>query len=156
MTLTPTLPTLEKLVRLEVEVGAPTTVGETPDGDRKLIPILGGRFEGEKLNGKILPGGADFLLTRKDDTSVLDARYVLETTDGVKIYAEDSGYRHGPPEVMQRLARGETVDPADYYSRSRMKLSTANTRYAWVNNLLVIGSGMRLGQRVLIDLFIVR
>ncbi len=155
MTAAPTTPKLEKLLTLEVEVGPPTMVGATPDGDRKLIPILGGQFLGEKLAGKVLPGGADFLVTRTDGTAVLDARYVLETSDGATIYAEDSGFRHGPPEVMQRLARGESVSPASYYSRSRMKFSTADARYAWLNGLLLIGSGMRQGSQVIIDLFVV-
>src|SRR5690349_14578593 len=95
-------------------------LGPTPYGERRVINILGGTVSGERLNGKVLPGGADWQIIRSDGVVHLQARYTLQSDSGGLIQVDAEGYRHGPPEVMARLARDETVDPSLYYFRTAM------------------------------------
>ena len=110
--------TLQPLLRAEITLAPPQELGETPLGRRRVIPITGGSFRGEKLAGRVLPGGADWQLIRSDGVAELDARYTLETSDGALIYVNNFGYRHGPAEILQRLAAGDPVDPSLYYMLS--------------------------------------
>src|SRR5512142_3170627 len=93
-------PGLEFVFEAVVEIGAPVGLGQTPQGHRRIIPILGGRFEGPALRGQVLPGGADWQILHPDGGADLDARYTLETERGGLIYVVNRGVRHGPPEVL--------------------------------------------------------
>src|SRR5688572_28675798 len=77
-------------------------LGMTPYGERRIINILGGTVDGPRLKGKVLPGGADWQIVRADGVVHLTARYTLESDAGAKILVNAEGYRHGPPEVMER------------------------------------------------------
>src|SRR5207253_4928152 len=92
--------------------------GAVPHGVRSFVPVAGGDFEGPRLRGKILPGGADWLLLRADGVLEFDLRITLETDDHALIYMTFQGLRHGPAEMMAALGRGESVDPASYYFRT--------------------------------------
>ena len=107
-------------------LGGIQKLGNTPYGERRIIDILGGTVEGPKLNGKVLPGGADWQIVRADGVVHLTARYTVETDTGGLILVDAEGYRHGPAEVMDRLARDETVDPSLYYFRTFMRFETAD------------------------------
>ena len=154
--LSPVTPTLERLFRAVVEIAAPLSVGMTPRGERRIIPITGGRFEGEKLAGDVLPGGADWQLVRSDGTAVLEARYTLRTQDGALVYVRNRGVRSGPPGVLARLAGGEAVDPASYYFRTRPEFETGAPQYAWLNDLLAVCSAVRAANAVTLDFYAVR
>ena len=125
--------------------------GATPYGERRIINILGGTVEGPKLKGKILPGGADWQIVRADGVVHLEARYTVETDSGGLILVNSEGYRHGPAEVMARLARDETVDPSLYYFRAFMRFETADPTAAFLNRILAIGYGAREHQAVRIE-----
>ncbi len=132
------------LFALNVDV-APLQLPGGPEGaGRRIGPIPGGRFKGERLSGRVLDGGTDWQTLRSDGSVLLDARIVLETDDGALIGMIYTGFRHGPAEVMARLARGEAVDPAEYYFRIQASFSTSAPRYAWLNGVLAIGLGHRL------------
>ena len=94
--------------------------GQTPYGERRVVDILGGRVEGQRLQGRILPG-ADWQIVRGDGVTDLKARYGIETDAGARILVRSNGLRHGPPEVIAALARGEPIDPARYYFRAAMR-----------------------------------
>jgi hypothetical protein len=128
-------------------------LGNTPYGERRIINILGGTIEGERLKGKVLPGGADWQIVRADGVVHLTARYTVETDSGGQILIDAEGYRHGPAEVMARLARDETVDPALYYFRTFMRFETADPPSSWLNRILAVGSGARLKGAVRIEVF---
>jgi hypothetical protein len=128
-------------------------LGQTPYGERRIINILGGTVSGERLNGKVLPGGADWQIVRSDGVVHLQARYTLQADGGGLIQVDAEGYRHGPAEVMARLARDETVDPALYYFRTAMRFSTADPALAWLNRILAIGRGARANRAVRIEVF---
>jgi hypothetical protein len=134
-------------------LGGIQRLGNTPYGERRIIDILGGTVEGPKLKGKILPGGADWQIVRTDGVVHLTARYTIETETGGLVLVNAEGYRHGPAEVMERLARDETVDPALYYFRTFMRFETADPKAAWLNRILAVGRGTRSSGAVRIEVY---
>ena len=134
---------LNELFRLDVEVGMPQTVGQAAAGERRCIPITGGRLYG-RLNGKVLAGGADWQVLRPDGIADLDARYMLETDDGAHVEVHSRGLRVSAPEVMARMAAGERVDPSAYYMRTAMRFETAASGLQWLVGRLAVGFGERL------------
>jgi Protein of unknown function (DUF3237) len=132
------------LMTLQVTVGPVLDVGASPHGTRRVAPIAGGTFEGPRLRGTVLPGGsADWLLLRADGVLELDLRATLSTDDGALISMRSFGLRHGPPEVLAALGRGEDVDPARYYFRTTPRFETSHPSYAFLNRLLAVASGDR-------------
>ncbi len=121
-----------------------------------MIPITGGSFRGEKLSGRILPGGADWQVIRADGVAELDARYTLETSDGALIYVRNFGYRRGPPDVLRRLAAGEPVDPSLYYMRTTPRFETGAQRYDWLNATICVATGARRAAAVDLEIYEVK
>ena len=136
------VPDLRPVCTLFVELDPICEIGQGRGGRRRIIPIVGGRVEGE-LTGTILNVGADWQTIHADGTAWLDTRYAFETADGAVIEVINRGYRHGPAEVMQRLAAGDTVDPGEYYMRTAAFLETGDPRYGWVNKTVFVGVGAR-------------
>ncbi|MEZ4863415.1 MAG: DUF3237 domain-containing protein [Caldilineaceae bacterium] len=153
-TLEPVQPQLEHLLRATVTVATPLLVGAIPLGERRIINITGGHFSGAKLRGAVLPGGADWQLVRPDGAALLEARYTLHTDDGALIYVTNRGIRHGPPEVLARIARGELVDPALYYFRATPSFETGAEPYRWLNDVIAVCSGVRTAEAVLLDFYV--
>ena len=132
------------LMTLRVTVAPPQNIGAVPHGTRRTAPITGGDFEGPRLRGPVLPGAsADWLLLRADGVLELDLRATLRTDDGGLIYMRSFGLRHGPPDVMEALARGEAVDPAAYYFRTTPRFESAHPAYAFLNHRITVASGDR-------------
>jgi len=129
-------------------------LGATPLGQRRIVPVSGGSFEGPRLRGVVLPhAGSDWLLQRADGTFQQDARVTLRTDDGVLIGMSYRGVRHASVEVSARLASGERVDPSEYYLRTAPFFETAGPRYAWLNAVVAIGVGERLADGVRYQVF---
>ena len=156
MELKPPIPRLEPLCHVAVKIGAPQMIGAVLTGERRIIPITGGRFEGVKMRGEILSGGADWQIVAADGTALLEARYTLKTDDGALIYVKNSGFRHGPPEVLAAIARGEQVDPTKYYFRASPTFETGDKKYAWLNRIICVCSGVRTKEEVLLDFYEVK
>jgi hypothetical protein len=131
------------LMTLQVAVAGPQKIGAVPHGTRVTAPIGSGHFEGPRLHGKVLPSGGDWTLLRGDGVLELDLRLTLETDDGALIHMTSFGLRHGPPEVIAAIARGESVDPSTYYFRTTPRFETGDPRYAFLNRLLTVSSGDR-------------
>lgn len=132
------------LFDISIELHPIQTLGKTPAGERRIIPVSGGSFTGERLQGEILPhAGSDLLLTRADGSYQQDVRLGLRTDDDALILMTYRGIRHSSPEVAARIASGESVDPSDYYLRTAPFFETAAPNYAWINNILAIGIGER-------------
>ena len=146
-------PTLTHVADLLVEVGQPIAIGETPQGLRRVVPITGGTIRGERLNGTVLAGGADFQIIGPDGFTRLEARYVIRLDDGALVYVDNRGVRFGPPEVMARITRGEPVDPAQVYFRSAPRFETGAAAYQWLTRPLFIASGARHPDRVALSVF---
>jgi hypothetical protein len=137
---------------IHAELGEIRHFGQTPYGERRVIDILGGRIEGPRLKGRILPG-ADWQIVRPDGVTDLQARYAIETDRGTRILVTSDGLRHGPPEVIAALARGDQVDPARYYFRTLMRFETADPTLAWLNRILALGTGAREKLAVRLDVY---
>ncbi|HUK03649.1 MAG TPA: DUF3237 domain-containing protein [Burkholderiales bacterium] len=147
---------LAPLMQVKVSLEPIRDLGDTPLGRRRIIGITGGSFSGERLSGRVLAGGADWQLIRGDGTACLDARYTLQTGDGALIYVNNRGYRHGPKQVVERLARGEDVDPSLYYMRTTPWFETSAPAYAWLNRAVCVGTGARRADCVELEFFEVR
>ena len=134
---------MRHLFTLKAQAGPVQQVGRTPLGTRLVVPILGGTFEGERLRGTLMPGGADWMTLRPDGVTMLDVRLVLRTDDDALVMLTYRGLRHGPPEVMARLAEGEPVDPSEYYLRTTLAFETSAPGYLWLNYLIAVATGHR-------------
>lgn len=121
------------------------TLGDTPYGNRRIFRFDSGNFEGPKLTGRVLPGGGGTALTRYDGVLKIEARLTLETDDNEKICMSWQGLRHGPKDVIDRVNRGETVDPQTYYFRTTPCFETGSQKYAWLNRICSIATGSRNG-----------
>lgn len=131
------------LMTMQVAVTGVQRLGAVPLGTRTIAPIASGHFEGPRLRGKVLPGGGDWQLLRSDGVLELDLRVTLETDDGALVQMSSFGLRHGPPEVIAAIARGETVDPSTYYFRTTIRFDTGHAKYAFLNRLIAVSSGDR-------------
>lgn len=145
-------PVLKKFCLLAMDLGPIKEMGQGRAGKRRIIPIIGGTVSGE-ITGTILNLGADWQTVFADGTADLDTRYAFETHDGALIEIVNQGFRHGPPEVMAAIARGEDVDPSQIYMRTVARLETGDARYAWVNRMLFVGTGTRRAAQVLVQLY---
>jgi hypothetical protein len=139
-----------------VTVAPARELGPTSAGLRRVVPITGGSFEGPRLRGQVLPGGADWQLIRPDGVAEIEAHYVIETDDGVAIAVVNRGLRHGPEEVMGKLARGEPVDPSAYYFRTSPTFHAPTGRYGWLTRAIFVGLGERRPDLVIIRVFALR
>ena len=148
--MTPQLAT-RYVFRLAIQVGAPIVAGDHGLGIRRVIPILGGEVFGDGIKGTIFPVGADFQIIRPNGFTELEAKYAFELDDGAIVYIENIGIRFGPKELLDRIAKGETVDPASIYFRSVPKFETGSEKYRWLMENLFIGVGARHPDRVELD-----
>jgi hypothetical protein len=147
-------PTLAFIFEATVTLAPPQEVGATKYGRRRIINITGGTFEGPGLKGVVLPGGADWQTVREDGTADLVAKYSLQTDDGVVIYIQNAGIRTAEPAVLARLARGEAVPPSEYYMRTAAAFEVDEaSKYAWLNKAVVISTGMRKADSVVLRFY---
>ena len=141
------------LFHLEAEVATPQISPQSPLGERRFIPVTGGAFSGERLNGKLLSGGSDCQLIRADGVADLDIRVTLQCDDETIIFMKGLGMRHGPNEVLERIAKGEAVDRSEYYFRETMMFEAPTGKHEWLNRIIAIGVGERQRDVVIIDAF---
>jgi hypothetical protein len=136
---------------ITARVGSVTSAGDIGTGVRRIIPITGGEVKGRDVNGKVCAFGADFQIIRPNELIELEAKYAFQTDDGAVIYVENRGIRFGPVELLQRLKRGEPVDPKLIYFRTVPKFETGDEKYRWLMESLFVGSAARHADRVVID-----
>jgi Protein of unknown function (DUF3237) len=144
---------LKPIFTIDAELEAMLNLGRTPYGERRIIGIAGGTVHGPKLKGRILPGGADWQFIRNDGAADIQARYTIEADGGAHILVNSVGLRHGPPEVIERLARGDKVDPALYYFRTVMRFETGDAKLDWLNRILALARGQREAHSVRLDVY---
>jgi|ERR1700694_865192 uncharacterized protein DUF3237 len=136
---------------LAIKIGTPIIAGDFGQGVRRVIPVLGGEVRGEGLRGTIFPCGADFQVIRPNGFTELEAKYAFELDDGAIVYIQNIGIRFGPKPLLDRIAQGEIVDPAQIYFRSVPKFETGAAKYRWLMENLFVGVGARHPDRVEID-----
>jgi hypothetical protein len=152
--MTPELET-KYVFTITARIGAATTAGDIGHGVRRIIPIIGGEVGGPNVNGKVLAFGADFQIVRPNELIDLEAKYAFETDDGATVYVENRGIRFGPVELLQRLKRGEAVDPKLIYFRTVPKFETGHEKYRWLMEHIFVASAARHADRVVIDVHMV-
>jgi Protein of unknown function (DUF3237) len=148
--MTPVLET-RYVFTITARIGEVTTAGETGHGVRRIIPITGGEVKGENINGKVCAFGADFQIIRPNELIEFEAKYAFETDDGAVVYVENKGIRFGPVELLEKLKRGEPVDPNLIYCRTVPKFETGAEKYRWLMENLFVASAARHADRVVID-----
>jgi hypothetical protein len=137
-------PSLTRVYRLEATLGAPLDLGDLAQGRRRIVPLTGGTFTGPELNGTLLPGSsADWQTVLPDGTALGDIRYTLQTDNGDLLYVQSRSVRHGSPDVLARLARGEDVDATEYTFRTSTQIETAARELDWLNKGIFISVGGR-------------
>jgi hypothetical protein len=143
----------QPIFTIQAELAPVLSLGRTPLGERRIIGILGGSVSGPKLNGHILPGGADWQVVRADGAADISARYTIETDAGARVLVSSDGLRHGPQEVLEKLMRGDPVDPGSYYFRTAMRFETSDPSLDWINRILAVARGERLALAVKLDVY---
>ena len=157
-TTAPTLPTpaLQHVLDLTVYVAAPieagTVVGLNSRGKRRIIPITGGTVTGQ-VNGKVLPGGADFQIVVSETTADLDARYMLELDNGEHIFVQNRALRRGSAADIAKLVRGEPVAPEAIYFRCVPTFEVSSPALEWLTQSIFVGTGARFPDRVQLSIF---
>jgi Protein of unknown function (DUF3237) len=141
------------LFRMSLTTLPPQTIGATPAGQRRIIPLTGGTFEGERLRGVVTAGGSDWQTLATDGSVGLDVRLVLQTDDGALIGYRYRGIRAGTPDVLARIDRGELVDPSQYYMRTTGMFETASAAYGWLNRIVAVAIGSRLASGPVYDVY---
>jgi Protein of unknown function (DUF3237) len=136
---------------ITARIGEVTTAGDIGSGVRRIIPIVGGEVRGPDVNGNVLAFGADFQIIRPNELIELEAKYAFETDDGATVYVENRGIRFGPVELLQKLKRGEPVDPKLIYFRTVPKFETGSDKYRWLMEHIFVASAARHADRVVID-----
>ena len=140
------------LGELRIEVTASYMLAETPLGRRRLDRLERGHFKGPKINAEIV-SGMDLLLSCADGALRPDVRLVLKLDDGEFMLIQYRGVRHGPPDVMARIANGEPVAPSSYYLRTGLVFETASKTYDWMNRIVGVGVGRREPTAAVYDVF---
>ena len=145
-----TPPHLEFAFELRVNIAATIELGAGPDGIRRSVPIVGGTFSGPHIAGRVLPGGADWQRVEPDGLTFLDARYAIETGDGVRIEVRNRGMRHGPPAVLARISAGEPVAAGEYYFRTTPCFYPPAGKYEWMGRSVFVGACERSADLVVV------
>ncbi|MFO1335137.1 MAG: DUF3237 domain-containing protein [Piscinibacter sp.] len=153
MTAFPAPPALRPMTQIRCEVDALVSLGAAPAGERRYVPLGGGTARGPELNGELVAGGVDWQLARADGVLEIAAHYVIRTEDGALVEVRSDGLRHGPAEVMQRLARGEAVPREAYFFRTLMRFTTGAPSWAHLNKVMAVAVGQREARAVLLDVY---
>jgi hypothetical protein len=146
----------EFLLQLAADLDEPQTLAGTQHGTRRIMYFKGGAFSGPELNGRILPGGGDWVLLRSDGVAELDIRLTLRTDLDELIYAAGAGIFDISQQARQRILDGRDVDPASYYFRTTLAFETGAERYRWLNRLVAVGVGRRTRTGMATDVFAIR
>ena len=149
-------PRLTKVYRLDATLAPPLELGEIARGHRRIVALTGGTFSGPEMSGRLLPGAsADWQTILPDGTALGDIRYTLQTDRGDLLYVESRSIRHGSPEVLARLGRGEDVDPGEYTFRTSTRIETAAPDLDWLNKGIFISVAGRQAAGVIYETYLV-
>ena len=127
--------------KYQVELKPPAMVGQGAYGTRMFFEVVGGTVEGERLKGKVQPGGGDWMLLGPDGWGRLDIRGILEADDGALIYLRYHGLLEMNEKVQQALASDAGTDFGDQYFRTTPVFETGDQRYAWLTQSAFVAEG---------------
>lgn len=132
---------LEPLMEYHADLKPGVAVGDGPYGHRLIVDVTGGRFEGPRLRGKILPSGGDWLLIRPEGMGRLDVRATFESDDGALVYVQYYGLLEMNERVQKALAEGGSTEFGDVYFVTQPRFETGDPRYAWLNSVVAVAEG---------------
>ena len=145
-----TPPKLAFAFSVRVIVGPIQDLGQTARGHRRIVDILGGTAEGPRVQGEILPGGADWQIVRPDGTIEVVARYTIRCTSGALVYVQNDGLRVASPEILARMSKGELVPFDSYRFRTAPRFETSEPSLKWMETSTFVGVAARTPDRVVI------
>jgi hypothetical protein len=145
-----TAPALRFAFAIKAKVGPIQDLGQTARGHRRVIDILGGEVHGPRLEGEILPGGADWQIVRADGTIEVVARYTIRSSSGALVYVQNEGLRVASPEILARMSKGEAVPVGSYHFRTAPRFETAEPSLKWMERATFVGVAARAPDRVAI------
>jgi Protein of unknown function (DUF3237) len=146
-------PGFAPMAQVRCEVDAIVTLGPGPYGERRYVPLLGGTVTGPEIQGTIVPGGVDWQVARSDGALDIGAHYVIQIADGALVEVQSTGLRHGPPEVMARLAHGEAVGRDEYFFKTLMRFTTGHPDWLHLNKTMAVAVGQREARLVILDVY---
>ena len=150
------MPVLQHVMDLMVYVSPPIEAGNVTGlnsrGKRRIIPITGGAVTGH-VNGKILPGGADFQIVVSETTADLDARYMIELENGEHIFVKNRALRRGSAADIAKLLRGEHVSPEAIYFRCVPTFEVSSPALEWLTQSIFVGTGARFPEHVQLSIY---
>ena len=149
-------PTLELAFSARIELAPPLEQGQVDGGRRRFIAITGGKVSGPLLTGVVLPGGGDWQTILPGGLTTIEARYFLKADDGTVIEITNPGVRTASAEVIERLARGEDVDPGAYYFRTTPRFVVTGGQYEWLRRSVFVARATRRPDHVEMDVYVVR
>ena len=149
-------PTLEYAFSATITLAAPVEMGEADGGRKRFIAITGGTVDGPMLKGTVLAGGGDWQVIEPGGLTRVDARYFLQASDGTVIDIANPGVRVAEPAVIEKLAKGENVDPSAYYFRTTPRFIVSAGSHEWLRRSAFVARGIRRPDRVEIDFYVVR
>lgn len=132
----------EFVFKATLEVPPAAEIGALSPGTRRVSEVVGGFVDGPAMNGRVI-SGSDWLMHRHDGVLEMDARLTIEADDGAIVAMRYTGFRHGPKEVLERLGRGEDVDPDTYYFRTTPRFESAIPELDWLNKTVFVATGTR-------------
>jgi hypothetical protein len=149
-------PSLEYAFSVRATLAPPLEQGEIDGKRHRFIAITGGTVSGPRLEGEVLPGGGDWQTIGPGGMTEVWARYSFEAKDGTVIAVTNAGVRTATPEVIERLAKGEDVDPSLYYFRTAARFDVAKGKHEWLKRTLFVARGIRKPDSVIIDFYEVK
>ena len=149
-------PSLAYVFTARVNVAAPVEMGQADGGRKRFIAITGGTVSGPRLSGEVLNGGGDWQVIEPDGLTRVEAHYFIKATDGTVIEVTNPGVRVAEPQIIEKLARGEDVDPSAYYFRTTPSFKVAAGPHGWLRRSAFVARGVRRPDHVLIDFYEVK
>lgn len=148
-------PSLTYAFSIRAELDPPIEVGEIDGDRRRFIAIRGGRVYGPRLSGEVMAGGGDWQSILPGGLTRVEARYFLRASDGTVIEVTNPGVRVATAEVVDRISRGEDVDPSLYYFRTTPSFTVAGEAHGWMRRAVFVARGIRRPDHVVIDYYVV-
>ena len=149
----PVPPALLPMTTLRIGVAPPVSLGDAAYGERRFVPLQEGTAEGPELSGTIIAGGVDWQTLRADGVLDIAAHYVIRTPDGALVEVTSTGLRHGPAQVMERLARGEAVPREAYFFRTLMRFQSGAPSWRHLNRVMALAVGERRADEVRLEVY---
>ena len=139
---------LKPLMTMHADLKEPVAVGEGPHGTRTIYDVTGGYFEGERLKGKLLASGGDWITIDADGVGHLDVRATFVTDDGANIYVQYYGALVFNEKVAAALESGKPANFGDAHFVTQPRFETGDDRYRWLNSVVAVAEGRVMGNAV--------